>query len=86
MTTVYGMQYGEPKGGWKGITVRRNGVKLGSLRLIRQIYHLWEEEREAWAERSGEQGLLRSRRRKPEKATRLAVEIPSKPHNLLELI
>lgn len=40
-------------GAWKNLTVFRNGINLGTLAKIREDYHFWMNEMDAWAIRTG---------------------------------
>lgn len=49
-----------PPSGYKSFRVSRNGTELGSLWDMRQIWHLWRQEKDAWAAHRGQ--ICRRRR------------------------
>ena len=46
----------EGSSNYSGWYVSRNGTDLGSLWTVRQKWHLWREEKEAWAAYRGQTG------------------------------
>lgn len=51
----------------RDVHVYRNGVCLGNLHQIKMHFHLWQEEHDQWAVKTGNFALRHSRRGKPHK-------------------